>query len=149
MSKTKDGCFEPRIIDHDTRRVTAWRSWIARILAKHVEYIAEVEADRMHAQQDVVIGQLRERWQGLEVKVGDCPTSVEVQSHRAIQQSRRRCHTGNAVHVIPEQHFRLSKTRRVSERCFVGASIHNTGSDASARATRAKPHEPNCSAWAE
>jgi hypothetical protein len=46
--RVADGMKRIVRVAHDTRHITAWRPWVARILAKHVQHITEVETHGTH-----------------------------------------------------------------------------------------------------
>ena len=75
---------------HHACRVATRRPWVARILAQHVEHVAEVEADSTHAQERFRVARRRDRRLRLKEEVTDSTAGVEVQPHEAVQ-GRRRC----------------------------------------------------------
>ena len=74
-----------RCLTHHARRVATRRAGVARILAEHVEHVAEVEADGAHVQEHLRVAQWREGGQQLEEEAADGATRVEVQTHEAVQ----------------------------------------------------------------
>ena len=90
VGKAKDCKRTQQGIAHDARSVAARWSWVARILAEHVEHIAKVEANGTHAQQHLGATEWRERRLWLKEEVADRASRVQVQSHEAVQGWGRR-----------------------------------------------------------
>ena len=70
-------------VEHDAATVAARRPRVARVLAQHVQHVAEVEADGAHVQLDLCGAEWRgERRLRLQLQAADRAARREVRAER-------------------------------------------------------------------